>query len=140
MIIKNHDRRNNSVFKHGIIPSIKLLYVKESVVEFWSAFGIFFFFLIMESVTSWMFIRGSKKHHNALWLHAGEPTLIGNGDMISAWPLNKYLMKRKYLELDEPLAVAFAEKNRLPFVITYFGACISVVVFFAVVYFYGTPQ
>ena len=25
IIIKNHDRRNNSVFKHGIIPSIKLL-------------------------------------------------------------------------------------------------------------------
>jgi len=25
MIIKNHDRRNNSVFKYGIIPSIKLL-------------------------------------------------------------------------------------------------------------------
>jgi len=27
MIIKNHDRRNNSVFKYGIIPSIKLLAV-----------------------------------------------------------------------------------------------------------------
>ena len=30
MIIKNHDRRNNSVFKHGIIPSIKLLCVKSA--------------------------------------------------------------------------------------------------------------
>ncbi len=26
IIIKNHDRRNYSVFKYGIIPSIKLLY------------------------------------------------------------------------------------------------------------------
>jgi len=132
--------RASLILTNNFLPLNEALYVKESVVEFWSAFGIFFFFLIMESVTSWIFIRGSKKHHNALWLHAGEPTLMGNGDMISAWPLNKYLMKRKYLELDEPLAVAFAEKNRLPFVITYFGACISVIVFFAVVYFYGTPQ
>lgn len=73
-------------------------------------------------------------------LHAGEPTPMGNGDMISAWPLNKYLMYRKYADLSDPDAVAYAEKNRLPFVVTYFGACISIVVFFCVVYLYGTPQ
>jgi hypothetical protein len=33
MIIKNHDRRNNSVFKHGIIPSIKLLGFKAGLGE-----------------------------------------------------------------------------------------------------------
>ena len=110
------------------------------MLEFWSAFGIFFFFLIMESVTSLIFIRGSKKRCPVLWQHAGEPTLMGNGDMISAWSLNKYLMKRKYLQIEEPSAIAFAEKNRLPFVITYFGACVSVVVFSVVVYFYGIPQ
>jgi hypothetical protein len=94
----------------------------------------------MESVTSWIFIRGSKKHHPVLWEHAGEPTLMGNGDMISAWPLNKYLMNRKYTELTDPDAIAYAEKNRLPFVVTYFGACISVIAFFGVIYLYGTPQ
>ncbi len=94
----------------------------------------------MESVTSWVFIRGSKKNYPTLWKHAGEPTLMGNGDMISAWPLNKYLMKRKYLEVEDPKAVKFADKNRLPFVITYFGACVSVLVFFIVIFLYGIPQ
>tara|TARA_B110000908_G_C9952640_1_gene313251 strand:- start:43 stop:342 length:300 start_codon:yes stop_codon:yes gene_type:complete len=98
------------------------------------------FFLILESVTSWIFIRGSKKHQTLLWQHAGEPTLMGNGDMISAWPLNKYLMNRKYQEIKDQSAVAFAEKNRLPFVVTYFGACVSVIVYFAVLYFVGMPK
>ena len=31
--LKNHDRRNNSVFKHGIIPSIKLLAVQGSMMR-----------------------------------------------------------------------------------------------------------
>jgi len=117
-----------------------VLYVKESILEFWIAIGVFFFFLVLESVTSWIFIRGSKKHHPMLWQHAGEPTLMGNGDMISAWPLNKYLMSRKYQEIEDNSAVAFAEKNRLPFVVTYFCACASVVVLLAVIYFMGVPK
>ena len=106
---------------------------------FWIAFGIFFTFLILESVSSWVFIRGSKKHHPELWTHAGEPTLMGNGDMISAWPLNKYLMQRKYQELSDPAAIQFAEKNRLPFVVTYFGAVVSILAVFAVIYLFGMP-
>jgi hypothetical protein len=109
-------------------------------LAFWIAMGVFFFFLVLESVTSWIFIRGSKKHHPILWQHAGKPTLMGNGDMISAWPLNKYLMSRKYKEIEDSSAVAFAEKNRLPFVVTYFGACISVIVLLAVLYFLGVPK
>jgi hypothetical protein len=80
-------------------------------MEFWMAFGAFFFFLILESITSWVFIRGSKKNHPILWKHAGQPTLMGNGDMISAWPLNKYLMQRKYQELNDIGAIAYAEKT-----------------------------
>ena len=106
---------------------------------FWIAFGVFFTFLILESVSSWVFIRGSKKHHPELWTHAGEPTLMGNGDMISAWPLNKYLMQRKYQELNDQAAIEFAEKNRLPFVVTYFGAVVSILAFFVVIYLIGIP-
>ena len=36
MIIKNHDRRNNSVFKHGIIPSIKLLVAAKNRMNLFS--------------------------------------------------------------------------------------------------------
>ncbi len=54
MIIKNHDRRNNSVFKHGIIPSIKLLallanYIANSILiykeGFYEIFFIVYFFV-----------------------------------------------------------------------------------------------
>ena len=121
------------------MPVNRALYVKESLVYFWIAFGIFFTFLILESVSSWVFIRGSKKHHPELWTHAGEPTLMGNGDMISAWPLNKYLMQRKYQELSDQAAIQFAEKNRLPFVVTYFGAVVSILAVFAVIYLFGMP-
>ena len=118
---------------------IKSLDAKEMNLEFWITFGFFFFFLILESITSWIFIRGSKKYHPSLWQHAGEPTLMGNGDLISAWPLNKYLMNREYLELDNQRAIEYAEKNRLPFVLTYFGAAISLIVFFAAIFLYGVP-
>jgi hypothetical protein len=49
-------------------------------------------------------------------------------------------MQRKYQEIEDQSAVAFADKNRLPFVVTYFGACVSVVAFIAVIYFVGIPK
>nr|WP_320012428.1 hypothetical protein [uncultured Desulfobulbus sp.] len=107
---------------------------------FWGTFGIFMACLILESITSWMFIRGSKKKHPELWVHAGEPTLMGNGDLISAWPLNKYLMNRSYSEISNESAIAFAERLRLPFVLSYFSALISVVIFFVCLFFFGKPE
>ncbi|NVJ96547.1 MAG: hypothetical protein HWE25_00245 [Alphaproteobacteria bacterium] len=109
-------------------------------MPFWIASGVFLGFLILESITSWIFIRGSKKKHPKLWSHAGKPTLMGNGDLISAWPLNKYLLQRKYAELGDQDAIAYAERNRLPFVVTYFAACLSVLVFFAVLFLFGSPE
>ena len=107
---------------------------------FWSSFGVFAICLILESITSWMFIRGSKKEHPELWVHAGEPTLMGNGDLISAWPLNKYLIERRYKEIENEAAKSFAEKLRLPFVLSYFSALISVVVFFVCLFIFGKPE
>ena len=95
--------------------------------------------LTLESITSWMFIRGSKKKHPELWVHSGEPTLMGNGDLISAWPLNKYLIDRAYKEISSEAAIEFAERLRLPFILSYFSALISVALFFVCLFVFGKP-
>lgn len=107
---------------------------------FWITFGVFAVCLVLESITSWVFIRGSKKKHPELWAHAGEPTLMGNGDLFNAWPLNKYLINRQYQEIESEEAKIFAEKVRLPFVLSYFSAAISVIVFFACLFIFGNPE
>ena len=107
---------------------------------FWITFGIFIFCLTMESITSWRFIKGSKKKHPELWVHAGEPTLMGNGDLISAWPLTKYLLSRQYHQLENKVAVDFAEKSRLPFIVSYFSAGISAIICLASMLVFGVPE
>ncbi len=107
---------------------------------FWTTFSIFAVCLILESITSWVFIRGSKKKHPELWEHAGEPTLMGNGDLINAWPLNKYLLERRYKEIENEVDIAFAEGLRLPFILSYFSAIVSVVVFFVCLFVFGKPE
>ncbi len=107
---------------------------------FWTTFGIFAVCLVLESITSWIFIRGSKKKHPELWIHAGKPNLIGNGDLISAWSLNKYLINRQYQKIGNEEAKKFAEKIRLPFVLSYFSAVSSVVVFFICLFVFGRTE
>ncbi len=107
---------------------------------FWGTFGVFMGCLIFESITSWMFIRGSKKNHPELWIHAGKPTLMGNGDLISAWTLNNYLIGRAYTEISSDAAIAFAERLRLPCILSYFSTLISVVVFFISIFAFGGPE
>lgn len=104
---------------------------------FWLSFSIFAFFLTLESVTSWFFIRGSKKKHPDLWLHAGEPTLMGNSDLVSEWPINKYLIYREYLEIDNKEAIMFAEKMRLPVVVSYFLAALSAINVLICIFVFG---
>lgn len=81
--------------------------------------------LIAESVTSWLFIRGSKKKHPALWEHAGSPTLMGNGDLLSAFPLIQYARRRDYAAVSDSEAVSFADRLRLPLIVTYWAAVAS---------------
>ncbi len=107
---------------------------------FWVTFGIFVVCLIFESITSWMFIRGSKKKHPELWVHAGRPTLIGNGDLNNAWPLNKYLIYRQYEEIENEAAKEFAENLRIPFIFSYFSAVVTVAIFFVCLFVFGAPE
>lgn len=109
-------------------------------MAFWITFGIFAVCLVLESITSWIFIRWSKKKYQELWKHAGKPTLMGNGDLVSAWSLNKYLIDRRYREIESEKAKNFAEKLRLPFVISYFAALLSVIIFLACFFIFGKPE
>ncbi len=101
---------------------------------FWWVSALFFVCLIAESVTSWIFIRGSKKKHSVLWRHAGSPTLLGNGDLISAWPLVRYVFQRRYASIGDMGAVSFADALRIPMVASYVAAMASVIAFFVIAY------
>lgn len=94
---------------------------------FWAAIGVFLVSLLAESVTSWMFIRGSKKRYPALWEHAGCPTIMGNGDLISAWPLIQYVTRKDYAAVSDGAAVSFADGIRMPMVASYWATVASAV-------------
>lgn len=91
----------------------------------WTVFGVFVVCLLAESLTSWLFIRGSRKNHPTLWQDAGRPTVIGNGDLISAWPLIRYVSRRGYSAVPDGSAVAFADRMRVPMIISYWAALVS---------------
>jgi hypothetical protein len=97
---------------------------------FWPTFAIFLICLLAESLTSWLFIRGSKKKHPALWGHAGCPTIMRNGDLISAWPLIRYVSRREYVTIEDPVAISFADRIRVPMVVSYWATLGSVAAFF----------
>ena len=88
--------------------------------------------LILESTTSWIAIRTARKHYPDLWEHSGKPTLLGNGDLMNAWPLVNYYRNRKYLEpvqyedhvlqpITEKNTLEFADKLRKPLVYAYYA-------------------
>ncbi|WP_375203472.1 hypothetical protein [Hyphococcus sp.] len=99
---------------------------------FWLSFLLFLACLIAESITSFVFIKDSKKRHPALWEHAGKPTLLGNGDLISAFPLIQYAQARRYESLADEKSIAFADRIRMPMVISYYAAVVSALIFIAV--------
>jgi hypothetical protein len=113
------------------------------------AAGLFFFVgLSLESVTSWIAIRGARKHYPKLWAHSGEPTLMGNSDLTNAWPLVSYYRDRKYLEhvqyeerhhspIVDKNALAFAEKLRGPLLYTYYAAWVGIIVSILLVLTHG---
>lgn len=106
---------------------------------FWISFTAVAAFLIVESVSSWIFIRCSKKNHPMLWEHAGCPTFWGDGDLIGAWGTNRYLLRRRHLELGDEASRQFAERLRLPMLVGYFGSWLSVGAFFVCLYLFGKP-
>lgn len=97
----------------------------------WLAFGVFFVCLTAESWMSWRFIYGSRKRHPALWRHAGCPTVMGNSDLVRAWPLVRYVSRRAYRTLPDSKAVSFADEARRPMMVSYWASVGSAAVFFS---------
>lgn len=106
---------------------------------FWFSLSVFGLFLTVEGIASWVFIRRSRRLYPELWEHAGSPTLLGDGDLISAWPTNRYLLRRQYLQLDDATARNFAEKLRLPMLIGYFGSWAAVAGVLVSLLVFGKP-
>ena len=106
---------------------------------FWIALIIFCILLLCESVTSWLFIRRARRQFPLLWEHAGRPTILTDGDLISAWHTNRYLLQRSYRVLDDPAARQFADRARLPVLVAYLGCWLGVIGFFASLAIFGRP-
>jgi hypothetical protein len=99
---------------------------------FWIAFAAFGVCAIAESVTSWLFIRGSRERYPAHWQHAGSPTIMGNANLMSAWPLLRYVAQRRNAMMEEEAPVSFADRFRWPMVISYAAVLVSGMLLLAV--------
>jgi hypothetical protein len=104
------------------------------------AFIVFMVALGAESWFSWRFLRGLKRLHPDLWLRSGKRTIWTDGDLISAYPTVAYLWKRKYVPESRDSEMAFCEHYRLPVVVSWAAAAISVCAFFISLFSFGWPR
>jgi hypothetical protein len=103
-------------------------------------FVVFIVALCAESWFSWRFLRGLKRNYEDLWVRSGKRTIWSDGDLISAYPTIKYLWNREYVPLSQASEVAFCESYRLPVVISWAAAGISVLAFFVSLLAFGWPK
>ena len=112
---------------------------------------ILLFGLALQSTTAWIAIRVSKKRHLELWIHSGKPTLLGNGDLMKAWPLVKYYRQKKYLEscqqgahqlppVSDAKSLEFAERLRGPLVHTYYLGWFACLIALALLIMLSSPS
>ena len=111
------------------------------------ALALFLLPLLAESVTSWIAIQIARQRHPLLWEHSGRPTLWGNSTLPQAWPLVRYYRDRGWLRksrpprdapgdiergrnwyppIIDPASLTFAEKLRLPLIVSYWAAWFGV--------------
>ncbi len=106
-----------------------------------TAIGLYAFVLglLLESITSWRFLRTLKSRYPELWAHTGYRTMWTDGNLIGAYPTIKYLSGRAYSDRQNPEEVSFCDSHRLPVVWSYRFAVLSVICFFAAMALYGWP-
>jgi hypothetical protein len=88
-------------------------------------FAMFGACVVAESLTSWLFIRGSRKTYPALWRHAGSPTIGETRNLIGAWPLLRYLAQRRYATMEEDAPISFADRLRWPMLVSNAAVLVS---------------
>ena len=96
--------------------------------------------LVVGSAIQWTFLIKLKKHHSEQWLHAGEPTIMNNGDLVKAWPTTKYLMNKLYVDSGSRSGIDFCNSFRFPMLCGYFLTAISIPLFFLSIFIFGWPQ
>ena len=109
-------------------------------MNFLAVSGVFFIAgLALEGITSWIAIRVARKRHPELWVHSGKPTLLGNGDLMKAWPLVRYYRDRAYLKsirqdgqqfsaVKDVGSLEFAERVRTPLLYGYYAGWAGVLI------------
>jgi hypothetical protein len=100
-------------------------------------FIVFIVALCAESWFSWRFLHGLKRDCSRLWVRSGKRTIWSDGDLISAYPTIKYLWNREYVPGSRDSEVAFCESYRLPVVVSWAAAGVSVLAFFVSLFTIG---
>jgi hypothetical protein len=95
---------------------------------------LFFVALCVESWFSWRFLRRLKRDFPRLWGESGERTIWTDSDLTSAWPTIRFLWYREYEALGTREEIAFCEKYRLPVVVSWAAAGLSIALFFALIF------
>lgn len=57
---------------------------------------------------------------------------MGNSDLVSAWPLVRYVSRREYASLPDSEARSFAESIRRPLIVSYWATVGSAAAFLSV--------
>ena len=104
------------------------------------ALMFFLIMLVIGSAIQWTFLIKLKKHHSILWVHAGKPTIINNGDLVSAWGTTRYLMNRDYNQSENDDGIRFCESFRGAMFYGYFLTASSVPIFIFSIFVFGWPE
>lgn len=72
--------------------------------------------LAAEGITSYLFIRGLRKHRRMRQFF-GNPTLLSEGSLIEAFPTNLTLYTQDYRACPDPGGIAFCDRHRMPMIV-----------------------
>ncbi len=68
--------------------------------------------LAAEGITSYLFIRGLRKHRRMRQFF-GDPTLLSEGSLVEAFPTNLLLCTQDYQACPDPGGIAFCDRHRM---------------------------
>jgi len=106
---------------------------------FWTSFAVFFFLLCVASLYHWRFLRRIRREFPTVWQDMGRPTGWTDSTLLDAFGTYLYLLRRRYQQSSDVHAIQFCERFRIPMLVTYAGAWLSVAVFFIGLFIWGKP-
>jgi hypothetical protein len=97
---------------------------------FWTSFAVFCVILCIASWYHWRFLRCVRREFPSLWRDMGGPTGWTEGTLFDALGTYWYLVRRGYQQRGNTDEKRFCEQFRVPMLVTYVAALVSIAVCF----------